>query len=55
MTLQDIIPTREVSEMTGLYSHASNGMVAYRAYYINDKAGIATWKKRNVPKWYVLP
>lgn len=26
---------------------------AYRAYYIGEKRHIASWKKRNVPSWFI--
>jgi hypothetical protein len=29
-------------------------VVAYRKYYINDKARLAKWKHGNVPAWFVI-
>ena len=29
-------------------------VVAYRNYYINDKAKIAKWKHNNMPAWYTI-
>ena len=28
-------------------------VTAYRSYYNGEKAGFATWKKRETPKWFV--
>ena len=28
-------------------------ITAYRSYYNGEKAGFATWKKRETPKWFV--
>lgn len=30
-----------------------NAVVAYRRYYINEKAGFAKWKNSQVPEWFV--
>lgn len=27
---------------------------AYRGYYNRDKRGIATWKRREIPDWYII-
>lgn len=32
-----------------------NSVVAYRTYYIKNKAHFAKWKKRKVPKWFRFP
>lgn len=32
---------------------AGDSIASYRNYYINNKAHLASWKKRNVPEWYV--
>lgn len=29
-----------------------NSLASYRSYYINNKAHLASWKKRNQPEWY---
>lgn len=29
-----------------------NSLASYRNYYINNKAHLASWKKRNIPEWY---
>lgn len=34
--------------------HDSNAVVAYRRYYINDKAKIAKWKHGYEPDWFKL-
>ena len=31
----------------------SNPIQAYKSYYINEKKRFATWKKRQIPNWYV--
>lgn len=28
-------------------------VASYRAYYIGEKSGIATWKKRDKPEWFI--
>lgn len=29
-----------------------NSLASYRNYYINNKAHLASWKKRNIPEWF---
>ena len=31
---------------------AGDSIASYRSYYINNKAHLASWKKRNQPEWY---
>jgi len=31
----------------------NNPIQAYKSYYINEKKRFATWKKRQIPNWYV--
>ena len=31
----------------------NNPIQAYKSYYINEKKRFATWKKRQIPSWYV--
>jgi hypothetical protein len=30
-----------------------NAVVAYRSYYINEKAAFAKWKATEVPEWFI--
>jgi hypothetical protein len=41
-----------VQAMPEQYKHA-NAVVAYRSYYINEKAAFAKWKATEVPEWFV--
>jgi hypothetical protein len=38
--------------MPDQYQH-ENAVVAYRSYYINEKARFARWKATEVPEWFV--
>ena len=31
----------------------SNPIQAYKSYYINEKKRFATWKRRQIPNWYI--
>lgn len=33
--------------------HNENAVIAYRSYYINEKAAFAKWKTTEVPEWFV--
>lgn len=35
------------------YCRNESSIKAYRDYYMKEKSSIVTWKKRNVPQWYV--
>ena len=39
--------------MPDLYKVTGDPVSAYRAFYIGEKSGFATWRKRDVPQWYV--
>ena len=30
-----------------------DSLASYRNYYINNKTHLASWKKRNIPEWYI--
>lgn len=38
--------------MPDAYKVEGNAVEAYRKYYINDKAPIASWKNQNIPYWW---
>ena len=58
--LRDIEYTRLVSRgltpfaqaMPEQYRVEGDAVTAYRAFYIAEKAGFATWKKRGTPDWF---
>jgi hypothetical protein len=45
--------TEFVQAMPEQYKH-ENAVVAYRNYYINEKAVFAKWKATEVPEWFIL-
>lgn len=55
--LPNNIPVGEFTEptpaMPDKYKVDSNSILSYKNYYIGDKQHLASWKKRNVPIWYV--
>jgi len=38
--------------MPDKYKVPGDPVAAYRAFYMGDKSGFATWKKRKIPMWY---
>lgn len=49
--IKDLGITKRPQAMPEEYRHP-NAVTAYRRYYIKDKARIATWKIREIPKWF---
>ncbi len=43
--------TQPLQAMPDKYKH-ENCIVAYRNYYINEKASFSKWTKRNIPYWF---
>jgi hypothetical protein len=39
--------------MPDKYKVQDDSILSYKNYYIGDKQHLASWKKRNVPVWYV--
>ena len=44
--------TQPAQAMPEKYKRPKKPVAAYRAYYIGDKARIATWKNRQAPEWW---
>ena len=40
--------------MPDKYKVANNSIESYKNYYLGDKQHLASWKKRDVPSWYVI-
>jgi len=40
--------------MPDKYKVTGDSILSYKQYYIGDKQHLASWKKRDVPNWYVL-
>jgi hypothetical protein len=40
--------------MPDKYKVANNSIDSYKNYYLGDKQHLASWKKRDVPSWYVI-
>jgi hypothetical protein len=41
--------------MPEVYKMADDSVMAYRSFYCGEKAGFATWKKRDAPHWWSPP
>ena len=49
----DISRTEMPQAMPEYCKVANNPIQGYKNYYINEKKRFATWKKRQIPNWYV--
>ena len=52
-TFEDVGMTPFPQAMPEKYKVPGDPVTAYRAFYVGDKSGFATWKKREIPQWYV--
>jgi len=44
--------TEHVQAMPDQYKITHNPVLAYRRYYVGEKKSFATWKRRQVPRWF---
>jgi hypothetical protein len=50
--IQDIGLTEFVQTMPDIHKIPGNPVLAYRQFYVAEKAGFAKWTKRPVPEWF---
>jgi len=50
--IEDVGLTEFAQAMPAVYRIPGNAVLAYRRFYIAEKAGFATWTKRSVPDWF---